>query len=346
MSKINKEIMRIDFPVIGKSVLFTALIGSLYAILEYYISLELQDPQAFFPLIIRAVIASESILLLIIIFERYSKKWFRNRRFIHVVFIRSVVYTFIVSFCLLIMNGIWIAMITDNSFLSGMNIYFNDTTFIINLISIFFILIMMNGELLNYILGFYHQPKEVKRIFCFVDLYDSTSIAEQLGHVKFAEFLKDYYSDITDALKKTKAEVYQYVGDEIVLNWKVSTGTKHNRAISCPFLMAEAIAKQKNLYEDKYGVFPRFKTAMHTGNVMVTWVGEIKKEIVYIGDVLNTTSRILENCKRLSNDFLVSEQLLNLFQLNATIKTRFIEEFTPRGKKEKIKMFGVLNTKS
>src|SRR4030095_15480535 len=171
------------------------------------------------------------------------------------------------------------------------------------------------GELLNYVLGRYHRPREVDRIFCFIDLKNSTSIAEKLGHLKFAMFLRDYYSDISEALRRTAAQVYQYVGDEIVLSWSFADGLRDNNLFNCFFFMKKNMEGAKQKYIDRYGVNPEFRAGLHGGKVIVTWVGELKKEIVYIGDTLNTTSRIQEDCKRLQKDFLVSEDILQYAQL-------------------------------
>jgi adenylate cyclase len=74
------------------------------------------------------------------------------------------------------------------------------------------------GELLNFVLGRYNTPREVDRIFCFIDLKSSNSIPEKIGHARYAMFLKDYYYDITEPLRNTKADIYQYIGDEIILS--------------------------------------------------------------------------------------------------------------------------------
>ena len=73
----------------------------------------------------------------------------------------------------------------------------------------------------------------------------------------------------------------------------------------------------------------------------MTWVGEIKKEILFIGDVLNTTSRIQEACKRLSKDFLISEELIKNFQNIDDFTASFEEETTPRGKDKKVRLYSV-----
>ena len=54
-------------------------------------------------------------------------------------------------------------------------------------------------------------------------------------------FIKDYFSNITDAIQNTEAEIYQYVGDEIVLCWTYKKGMKNNNAIRCFFLMKDII---------------------------------------------------------------------------------------------------------
>ena len=63
------------------------------------------------------------------------------------------------------------------------------------------------------------------------------------------------------------------------------------------------------------------------------------RKIVYIGDVLNTTARIQEDCKRLDKEFLISESLLNQVAGLGDIKASFVEETIPRGKEEKVKLY-------
>ena len=190
-------------------------------------------------------------------------------------------------------------------------------------------------------LGRYHRPREVDRIFCFIDLKDSTTIAEKLGHLRFAMFLRDYYSDISEALRKTAAQVYQYVGDEIVLSWSFSDGLKDNNIINCVFKMKKILNGLRQKYINRYGVFPEFRAGLHGGNVIVTWVGELKKEIVYFGVTVNTASRIQEECKRLGRDFLISEDILKHLHISHIIQASFVEETIPRGKMKSVKLYSI-----
>ena len=52
----------------------------------------------------------------------------------------------------------------------------------------------------------------------FVDLISSTAIAEALGNKKYHSLLRDFYADMTNPIIYNKGEIYQYVGDEIVIS--------------------------------------------------------------------------------------------------------------------------------
>lgn len=299
-------------------------------------------------LIVRAMLAGGLIGFSLGLFEVLFYEIYKQKRFLFVIVSRTITFSTIITVWLGIINGFWNRLDLGITFWDGMLGYFADEMYLINLFTIFTVLLGMvslsqisllhsRGTLLKFILGRYHQPREVERIFIFIDLKSSTTIAEKLGHLKFGLFLKDYYSDFSNAILKTKAEVYQYVGDEIILSWSMDHGIKDLRCLRSFFIMKDTIESLKEKYLKKYGVYPQFKAGIHGGTVLVTWVGEIKKQIVYIGDILNTASRITDECKRVEKDFLISGELLNRFPEDH-LKSTFIEELTPRGKIGKIEL--------
>lgn len=88
------------------------------------------------------------------------------------------------------------------------------------------------GVLLPLPLGRYRTPREETRIFMFMDLKSSTATAEKLGHLRYSSFIRDCFSDINEVLFPFRAQVYQYVGDEIVVTWPTSyAGYMANRVI-------------------------------------------------------------------------------------------------------------------
>ncbi|MUP47248.1 adenylate/guanylate cyclase domain-containing protein [Gramella sp. BOM4] len=198
--------------------------------------------------------------------------------------------------------------------------------------------------LIALLLGRFHRPHEVSRIFMFLDLSDSTSIAEKLGHIQFFELLKDFFSDMTDPILDSQAEIYQYIGDEIVVSWSLRKSVlKHVQPLECFFRIENSVKNQKDYYLEKYGLLPHFKAAIHSGEVVVGEIGVIKREIVYSGDILNTTSRIMEQCKVYNQRLIISHELLEKFPRKRLGKYEILElgEMALRGKTKKMRLFGV-----
>ncbi len=170
------------------------------------------------------------------------------------------------------------------------------------------------GILLKFLLGRYYKPKEEERIFLFMDLKSSTYYAEKLGHFKYSRLIQDCFKDISSAVTKNKAEIYQYVGDEIVLTWKMKNGLEETKCLQVFYDFMEVLEKKKEYYQKSYGMVPVFKAGVHSGKVMVAQVGELKSEIAYHGDAINTASRIQGLCNSYQSRLLVSGNLFNQFK--------------------------------
>ncbi len=199
-----------------------------------------------------------------------------------------------------------------------------------------------SGVLYNYSLGKYHRPKQERRIFMFLDMKGSTTIAERIGHQKYFLFLKQYYADMTDAVLETAGEIYQYVGDEIVVSWRQHEGIFNNNCIQCFEKIYAAIERKKEHYITQFGIVPAFKAGYHIGEVTTGEIGIIKKDIIYTGDVLNTTARIQAECNTYKAKALISGDLLNELQKENPIDFTKIGELTLRGKTEAIELYRVV----
>jgi len=157
--------------------------------------------------------------------------------------------------------------------------------------------------------GRYHQPRQEERIFLFLDLKSSTTIAEKLGHIRYSQFIQECFYDITTIIAHFKAEIYQYVGDEIILTWEIEKGIENENCFRFYFAFKDVLLKRKDYYVEKFGVSPEFKAGMNCGFVTVAEVGEIKKEIAYHGDVLNTAARIQDQCNVHEKEILISQAM-------------------------------------
>lgn len=192
------------------------------------------------------------------------------------------------------------------------------------------------GILWKFITGKYYNPTEEVRIFMFLDLKSSTTLAEKIGSKKYFEFLREVYQDITDPILNCQGEIYQYVGDEVVISWPVDKGILDNNCVQCYFEIEHILKDRMEYYKNNYGLLPAFKAGVHCGEVTVGEIGVIKKDIVYSGDTLNTTSRIEGECNNYGVNFLLSSALLQRLQIDVRFNRIPIGEIQLKGKIEKI----------
>jgi adenylate cyclase len=197
------------------------------------------------------------------------------------------------------------------------------------------------GILLPLLLGRYRDPKEEERIFVFMDLKSSTATAEELGHLKYSAFIRDCFSDINEVLYPFRAQVYQYVGDEIVVTWQESEGLKDNCCIEFYFACKKQFRHRSRYYMTNYGVLPEFKAGAHAGLVTTVEIGEVKKDLAYHGDTLNTAARIQGVCNEYGKSFLASKVLLDKTGSHPKMKTEELGMILLKGKTTKVGLVSI-----
>ncbi len=197
------------------------------------------------------------------------------------------------------------------------------------------------GVFRSFLLGKYFQPTREERIFMFLDLRSSTTIAERLGEVRYFNFIKDVFKDATPSIIYTKGEIYQYVGDEIIISWKMDNGIQDTNCINCFFEIQSALRQRSKYYESTYdGIQPEFKAGLHYGHVMAGEIGVVKRDIAYSGDVLNTAARIQSKCNELGVNILFSKYLLDKLSLKPNLLTpKKIGDMGLRGKEQKVVLY-------
>ena len=198
-----------------------------------------------------------------------------------------------------------------------------------------------HGLIFNFITGRYSQVQEEHRTFMFIDLDNSTTLAEQLGHVKYSRFLKKCFHDLSEVLPRYEADVYQYVGDEVVLTWLTPAIQPHIDLFALYFDFEKRLQKEAPVYQEKFGVVPTFKASLHSGLVSITQVGRYRKELAYQGDVLNTASSVLALASTLRKTLLLTSPLAETIQRGTGYEVRFIDTLLLRGKRQKVDVFEV-----
>lgn len=193
----------------------------------------------------------------------------------------------------------------------------------------------------NFFSGKYSKPVYENRIFMFLDMKNSTSIAEELGNKRHYSLINDYYSAMTDSIIQTNGTIYQYVGDEIVVSWALEEGLLKCNCLRCYFMIKDLIAQDAHYFKSQYGIIPEFRAGFHLGEVTRGQVGQIKRDLLYTGDVLNASARIQGLCKQLKTDLLISGHLKNQLPEN---DYQFISKgnFQLRGRQKQEELFTVI----
>ncbi len=197
------------------------------------------------------------------------------------------------------------------------------------------------GNLWKMLKGEFYSPKEEQRIFMFVDLKNSTGIAEQLGHQQYSRLIQDCFMDVSEIVLQYEASIYQYVGDEIILTWPIKEGLKNLNCIRFFFSYKEKLMNKRTYYEKKYGLVPEFKAGLEMGLVMVAEVGDLKREIAYHGDVLNTAARIQGCCNTYGKSILISENIEQTLGEAFQERTELLGDVQLRGKQQNVKIYSV-----
>jgi adenylate cyclase len=195
----------------------------------------------------------------------------------------------------------------------------------------------------NTLLGKSQEPLEEDLVFMMIDLKNSTELAEELGHVKYSSFMKDYYKLLSNCCEENQGEIYQIAGDGAFLTWHTSACRHRARPVECFYDFSVCLERIAPKFIRKYGKAPNFKAAAHCGRVITTEVGNFGSELAYHGDVLNTTSRIQSLCGRLGQEFLISEDLFT--ELPKPLPHDYLSKkegfFELKGKKHEILIFSL-----
>ena len=319
-SQIHSLIFNIDTTVSIKSVLllaitFGVLYGLVYGLMGYYLERKLFRKLSLGKVILFKTMVSIALLFLIlwlfrlVLFDLFIASSLNVNHFLddeiwgHIFYLLLIYYFFM---ALLI------------SFINQVNKKYGP------------------GVLVPLLFGRYRHPREEERIFLFMDLKSSTTTAEKLGHLQYSSFIRDCFEDINEILFPFRAQVYQYVGDEIVVMWPEKEGLKDNYCVRFFYACKKRFHEKEEYYLKNYDFTPEFKAGLHSGKVTAVEIGEIKKDIAYHGDTLNTAARIQSICNQYNKNFLVSEYLLSKLELNPFIKTEILGKVSLRGKSDKI----------
>src|SRR5271165_3798197 len=92
--------------------------------------------------------------------------------------------------------------------------------------------------------------------------------------------------------------------------------------------MAELAA----VYEQEFGVMPRFRAGLHAGPVIVSECGNAKRQLAYFGDTMNVAARLCEHSKTVEGALVVSAELLRAASIPADLAVASLGSVMLRGR--------------
>jgi adenylate cyclase len=193
----------------------------------------------------------------------------------------------------------------------------------------------------NFITGRYHAPVEENRFVLFVDIAGSTGLAERLGGIGIHRFLDRTFRLLTVAVVDYRGEVLNYVGDEVIVTWPERGGAIDGRPLRCFVAMRDELLRAASQFEREFGASPRIRGSLHFGPVIVGEIGDIKRAIVFNGDVMNTAARLEELSRTVEGGFLASRAAMARFNSAPPFAVRDLGQLPIRGRADGIAVVGL-----
>nr|WP_321453748.1 adenylate/guanylate cyclase domain-containing protein [uncultured Carboxylicivirga sp.] len=195
---------------------------------------------------------------------------------------------------------------------------------------------------MRWALGMMNKPRAEKRIFMFIDMKSSVTIAENLKHKHFSHLVQDVFADLA-IVENYHGEIYQYLGDGAIVSWSLKKGLRNNNCIKSFYAFQKVIKRKWRIYDFRYGMVPEFKAGIHIGEIMVLQVGRRKRDISYNGDTLNTTARIESMCNVCKESLLISGVLYESLKERDGFNFKEIDgqKVKLKGKRQAVQIYGV-----
>ena len=197
------------------------------------------------------------------------------------------------------------------------------------------------GVLLSVVLGRYRRPTREERAFLFLDLVGSTSLAEEMGELRIHDFLTRLFIDIDPAILAHGGEVHAYVGDEVIVTWRLGDRMSDVRCLDCCFAIHDCVTAKAEAYRREFGMVPAFRAGLHAGPVIVSECGDSRRQIAYFGDTMNVAARLQEYCKEVDRKLLVSADFLRRVWPGGTLGVEALGPVQLRGRAAVVEVFAV-----
>lgn len=145
--------------------------------------------------------------------------------------------------------------------------------------------------------GTYHRPVIQDKVLVFLDINDSTGLAERLGAVKTKSLVGKFLFDVSKPITDHGGEIYLYKGDGLIALWDWREAMRDNKILRALDAVFATIQREQPDYRQQFGVVPSFRIGVHGGEVVVSEQGDTKRAIGVYGSTINIAARMEEAAK-------------------------------------------------
>ncbi|MDF2440702.1 MAG: adenylate cyclase, partial [Abditibacteriota bacterium] len=197
------------------------------------------------------------------------------------------------------------------------------------------------------------QGQEVNVTVLFADLKNFTKTVEHLSPGDAIAMLNRYLGLMQETVEEFDGYVDKYLGDGLMAQWGAPDPNhdhdtqvlRHEEAAVRACLELER--RTRELTASIAGgrdVTFGLRLTLHSGPVVVGWVGAGRIEFTIIGDTVNVCSRLQETAKALNCEFLVSESTYEA--VRGWVETGQEAEVEIRGRNQPLRVYEILGEKA
>jgi adenylate cyclase len=277
-------------------------------------------------------------------FTSHSSEWVRRWPLVVEIAVQSVVMAIVVATVAVILEPVLYGHRIEGAWLLSHFPRIVGVTFAASVvIGALFELTRLIGSrvLVNVIIGRYRRPMREQRVLLFLDLVGSTTLAESMGELRMHQLLTRFFYDIDEAILAHGGEVHAYVGDEVIVTWRLGAKESERRCLDCFFAIQDRIAEKADSYRREFSLVPNFRAGAHAGPVVISECGDSRRQVAYFGDTMNVTARLQEYCKEAGRALLVSGDLLRLARPGNDLVVEALGPIQLRGRAAAVEVFAV-----
>jgi|GEM_PF-892870 adenylate cyclase len=152
-------------------------------------------------------------------------------------------------------------------------------------------------NLFHLMIGTYHRPVVQQKVLMFIDINNSTALAERLGALKIKSLVGKFLFDIAKPITDFGGEIYLYKGDGLIAIWDWREAVRNDRILRALDAVFAAVRREERAYRAQFGVVPSFRIGVHGGDVVVSEQGDTKRSIGIYGSTINIASRMEDAAK-------------------------------------------------